>query len=127
MNVPDPSDRRKYPRIDVDFPVSYTRTVPLPEVKGVGSTHNLSEEGACLELAQRLGPPSILQVELQTDQGVLALSAAVTWAAIIKEKGEGIIHGVVFARLGAEQREMIRRVLHAHGVAGDEGPTEGQG
>jgi hypothetical protein len=79
---------------------------------------NLSQGGACLELEERLPAPTPLQIQLQTDQGTVEVEAQVVWEAERVSKGpagEGVLHGVAFTYLAAEQMQAIRTLLPAGG------------
>jgi hypothetical protein len=122
-------ERRHFPRAPLKFPVLYRRKTPAPIKVGVGWAHNLCEEGACLELTDRLEPPAVLRLLFQTDSdNGLNLTAVVMWAAVIREKGDGILHGVTFPDLHAEQRAALREFLqHEEGArpAAAPGPAKG--
>ncbi len=111
----EPVEKRQSPRPTLRLPVLYRRKAPVPVKAGAGWTHNLSEEGACLELADRLAQASTLHLVFQTENGALELSAVVVWAAVIGEKGEGILHGVTFVALTPDKREALRAFLRASG------------
>ena len=52
--------------------------------------HNLSDEGACLELSDRLEESSAIQLLFQTDHGGFAVGAVVIWAAALSQtEGRG--------------------------------------
>jgi len=113
--MPEPVEKREVPRSAIKLPVLYRRKAPAPVKAGVGWTHNLGEEGACLELTDRLEASSALQLVFQTDQGCLNLSAMVIWAAGISSKGEGVLHGVTFPELTPDQRQDLRELLRSNG------------
>lgn len=111
--MPDQAEKRQFPRFPIKLPVLYTRKTPAPVKQGTGWTHNLSEEGACVELTERLEGSSSIQLLFQTEKGSLNLSGVVVWAAIIRQKGDGILHGVAFPGLTPEQRQALREFLHS--------------
>jgi len=47
------TEKRQVFRSEIRLPVLYRRKAPGPIKAGVGWTHNLSDEGACLELSDR--------------------------------------------------------------------------
>jgi hypothetical protein len=106
-------EKRDTPRSLIELPVLYRRKAPEPVKAGAGWTHNLSEDGACVELSERLEPPSSVQLLFQTDQGGLDLSAVVMWAAAIRAKEHGILHGVTFTDLTPDQRKGLKELLRA--------------
>jgi hypothetical protein len=49
----------------------------------------------------------------QTDQRGLTLSAEVIWAAAIKAKDHGVLHGVTFTDVTPDQRKALKELLRA--------------
>jgi len=113
--MPDLVEKRQSARHSIKLPFLYKRKAPEPGLTGVGWTHNLSEDGGCLELTDRLKAPSALQVLFQTDKGGLDLSAVVVWAAVVRPEGSGILHGVAFPDLAPDQRQALRELLRSGG------------
>ena len=113
--MPEIVEKRQSPRSLIKLPVLYRRKAPEPVKAGAGWTHNLSEEGACVELSERLEAPSSVQLLFQTDQGSLDLSAVVIWAAAVRATGHGILHGVTFGDLTPDQRKGLKELLRAKG------------
>lgn len=111
--MPEIEEKRHTPRSLIQLPVLYRRKAPEPVKAGAGWTHNLSEDGACVELSERLEAPSSVQLLFQTDQGGLDLSAVVIWAAGIKAEGHGILHGVTFTDLTPDQQKGLKGLLRA--------------
>ena len=107
------AEKRKVFRSEIRRPVLYRRKAPGPLKAGVGWTHNLSDEGACLELSDRLEESSAIQLLFQTDHGGFAVGAVVIWAAALRERGEGILHGVAFPDLTPDQRQALDELLHS--------------
>jgi hypothetical protein len=105
------AEKRQVLRSEIKLPVLYRRQAPAPIKAGVGWTHNLSDEGACLELSDRLEDRSVIQLLFQKEQGGLAIGAVVIWAAAIRQRGEGILHGVGFPDITPDQRQAIRELL----------------
>jgi hypothetical protein len=108
-------EKRQFPRFPIKLPVLYTRRSPAPAKQGTGWTHDLSEVGACLELTDRLEASSTLQLVFQTDQASLNLNGVVIWAAVIRQKGDGILHGVAFPEITLDQRQTLREFLRCKG------------
>ena len=111
--MPETVENRQFPRSLIRLPVLYRRKAPEPVKAGAGWTHNLSEDGACVELSERLEAPSSVQLLFQTDQGGLDLSGVVIWAAAVRATGHGILHGVTFADLTPDQRKGLKELLRA--------------
>lgn len=110
-------DLRQFPRYPVKLPIFYRVKDPAPVRAGVGWTRDLSEGGACLELAEHLGPSSRLGVFLRTDKGGLELEAEVVWAGGPVSAGAGVLHGVTFTPLSPEQLAALRELLLDKGPA----------
>jgi len=77
----------------------------------MGWTRNVSEEGACLELADRLRTKAPVRVRLQTDQGAIELEAQVVWTGEPSTPAGGIPHGVAFIKIAPDQRQALRGLL----------------
>ena len=111
--MPELTEKRKILRSEIKRPVLYRRKAPGSIKAGVGWTQNLSEEGACLELSDRIEESSVIQLLFQTDHGALAVGAVVIWAAALRERGEGVLHGVDFHDLTPDQRQALHELLHS--------------
>lgn len=112
--MPEWSVQRRVPRYPIKLPILYKRKGPAPARAGVGWTRDLSEGGACLELAEGLEPSSSLQLFLRTDQGGLELDAEVRWAAG-PAPGGGVLHGVAFTEIAPDQRQLLRDLILSKG------------
>jgi hypothetical protein len=66
-----------------------------------------------LELSDRLEESSAIQLLFQTDYGGLAVDAVVIWAAALRQRGEGILHGVDFPHLTPDQRQALHELLRS--------------
>jgi hypothetical protein len=111
--MPELVEKRAVPRYSVTLPFLFKPNAPTPVKSGTGWTHDLSEEGACLELPSRFPKATTIRLVLQTDQGALDLSAVVIWTAMLQEKGEGILHGVTFVNLTPDRRQTLRDLIRA--------------
>ncbi len=101
--MPDRVTERRFTRYPVQLPILYRiEGSPSPRV-GAGWTHNLSEGGACVELADRLSPETLFIVRLQTEGGPIELAAQVDWAGKQASAGGGVLHGLVFAQASPPQ------------------------
>ncbi|MEK6716642.1 MAG: hypothetical protein AAB253_06100 [candidate division NC10 bacterium] len=65
--MPQCSVQRRFIRYTIVLPILHTMNGSAPARSGVGWTCNLSEGGACLELAERLKPSTPLSLLLRTD------------------------------------------------------------
>jgi hypothetical protein len=81
----------------------------------VGWTRNLSQGGACVELAERLQPGVLLHVLLRTDRGAIELEAEVAWASEAAAEGGGILHGLTFARIAPDQLQALQTLIVSKG------------
>lgn len=108
--MPDWLGQRRFARYPIVVATLYTLESPPPGRTGAGWTRNLSEGGACLELAERLELPTSLRVLLRTDRGGITGEAQVIWVGEPDPPG-GILHGVCFTRLAPGQHEALRDLL----------------
>jgi hypothetical protein len=106
--MPESNEKRHLSRQAIKRPFLYRSKSPISVKAGAGWTHNISEEGACLELPDRMEESSAFQILFQTDHGSLSIGVKVIWAAKIRERGGGIIHGVDFPGLSDEKRQALR-------------------
>ncbi len=77
----------------------------------MGWTRNVSEGGACLEVAEALPLDAALHLHFQTDRAVIAAEAVVVWAAAPADGRGPVLHGVAFTRLAPDQRQTLRALL----------------
>jgi hypothetical protein len=101
---------RRVERHALQLPIRYIPAAAEKAPSQAGWTRDLSEAGAALELNERLPLASRLQVWLFTEQGSLTAEAQVVWEAPVPGEGGGVLHGVAFTSLAAEQVEAIRRL-----------------
>jgi hypothetical protein len=117
----EPTEQRRHPRLGVQVPFLHRERALETSPAGVGWTRNISESGACLELAELLEPRTPLRIRLRTDRGFLEADAEVTWAlaqpAIWAREGGplqgGVLHGARFNRIAADPPEGFRDWLGA--------------
>jgi len=115
------SEQRRHPRLGVQVPFLHREKAREPSRAGVGWTRNISESGACLELAELLEPRTALRIRLRTDWGFVEADAEVTWALAhqtvwAREGGPlqgGVLHGALFNRFASEQPDGFRDWLGA--------------
>jgi hypothetical protein len=77
----------------------------------MGWTRNLSQGGACLELAERLLPGTPLQVIFQTAHGHIQAEAQVVWARESAPPAGSVFHGIVFTEIPSGQEQAFRDLL----------------
>lgn len=108
-------EKRAFPRSPIKLPFLYRPISPVPVKTGTGWTRNLGEEGACLQLPNRLAESSSIRLLFLTDHGSLDLNAVVIWCSIMRQRGEGVLHGVTFSKLDSDQQRALREVLGSQG------------
>ncbi len=113
--MPETVEKRAFPRTQVRLSFHFTLNAPRPVESDMGWTHNLGEEGACVKLPNRLEEGSGLRLVFQTDQGPLELPAVVIWRSMIRQRGEGVLHGVTFSELNPDQQQALRAFLRSKG------------
>lgn len=109
------SAERRCSRHPIRVPVIYKLKDPAHVKAGMGWTRDLSEEGAYLELTERLEPSSTLVLFIGTEKRGLEVEATVVWVGGQGSAGEGILHGVSFPRVSAEQRQALSNLLNLKG------------
>ena len=113
--MPEPAEKRAFLRTHAKLPFLYRPKASVPVKSGVGWTHNLGDEGACLTLPTRLEEGSGIRLVFQTDRGALELSAVVIWRSMVRQRGESILHGVTFSELNPDQQQALRELLRSEG------------
>ncbi|HWU39800.1 MAG TPA: PilZ domain-containing protein, partial [Candidatus Acidoferrum sp.] len=103
--------QRRHPRHPIRLPALYKVMEPPPATAGVGWTRDLSEGGACLEVADYLEPMSQLTLLLRTEEGGLELRGEVVWAARSEPAGQPVLHGVSFVQLSEDQRKALVKLF----------------
>ncbi len=103
--------RQRTPRYPIRLPILHSSEGSPSDDAGVGWTRDLSEDGMCVELAERLPPPTSLLVRLRTDLGVIELGARVVWAGEARLNGGGVLHGVAFTQVTPDQHHALRDLV----------------
>jgi hypothetical protein len=106
--------QRRHPRYLVQLPCLYRPNLSGSEEFEMGWTFDLSEGGACVELAQRFLPPTPLRLNLQTDHATIELDAEVAWAGTPTLPG-GVLHGVMLSHIAPDHRQALRDLLPSTG------------
>jgi hypothetical protein len=115
------SAQQQLPRFRIQLPLLYKRKGPPPERVGVAWSRDLSEGGACVELAECLRPKTGLHVRVQTEQGAIEAEAQVVWTAENDSSGGRILHGVAFTSFAPNHRQILRALLLSKGQVRDAG------
>jgi hypothetical protein len=76
----------------------------------MGWTRNLSEGGACVEVAEGVPTDATLGLRLQTEHGAIEAEAKVVWAATPDSDRGMFRHGVAFTRMAPDQRQILREL-----------------
>ena len=101
---------RRVERHAVQFPIRCVPANTELAPSHAGWTCNLSEAGAALELNERFPVATRLQVWLFTERSSLIVEGQVVWEAPASKETGGVLHGVAFTSLAAEQVEGLRRL-----------------
>lgn len=99
------------PRYPMRLPFLHKPQAPAPIRAGVGWTRDLSESGACVELAEVLQPRMLLCIRLQTDRGPIEADAQVVWTREFRPAKGGIVHGITFTHLAPTQLQALAELL----------------
>jgi len=99
------------PRYPMRLPFLHKPQAPAPIRAGVGWTRDLSEGGACVELAETLQPQMPLCIRLQTDQGPIEAEAQVVWTGEFYPGRGGVLHGIAFTHLAPSQLRALAGLL----------------
>ena len=116
MRINDRLERRHGRRYPIQLPLVHTPRALRAERGGIGWTRNLSEQGACVELAERLQSPMPFLLYVQTDRGVIDVEAAVAWWGQSPQSEGGILHGVTFTRFDPDQRRDLQGLFLSKGL-----------
>ncbi len=109
--MPEVVSGRQFTRYPVQLPILYRiESSPSPRV-GAGWTHDLSEGGACVELADPLSSKTSLIVRLQTEGGPIELAAKVLWTGNEPRPGGGVLHGLAFVQTSPSKLQALRDFL----------------
>jgi hypothetical protein len=110
--MPEVAAHRRCPRYPIQLPLLYRpRVAAHSNNVGAGWTRDLSEHGACIELAERLEPALPLRLRLRTDRGPIQAEAQVVWAGAAAAPTGGIPHGLAFTGIAPDQSQGLRDLL----------------
>ena len=116
-----PAMKRRFPRYRICLPLLHRPKAPSALNVGVGWSRDLSEGGACVELAERLRPHRPVRIQIQTDAGPIQAEARVVWRQDPVPTEGGSLHGVAFTHIAREQLQALRDVIYRKGERGDAG------
>ena len=114
--MPDGLEQRRFVRYPIQLPFLHTpKSAGHGRTEG-GWTRNLSEGGACVELAEHLQSRMPLRVRLRSERGAIEAEAQVVWAGGSRLGDGGILHGVVFTQIAPEQLHALRDLILIRGL-----------
>jgi hypothetical protein len=93
------------------LPLLHKPQAPALIRTGVGWTRDLSETGACVELAEALQPSMPLCIRLQTGRGSIEAEAQVVWTGEFHPGKGGVLHGITFTYLAPTQLRALADLL----------------
>lgn len=99
------------PRYPMRLPLLHKPQAPAPIRTGVGWTRDLSETGACVELAETLQRQMPLRIRLQTGRGSIEAEAQVVWTGEFRPGKGGVLHGIAFTYLAPTQLQALADLL----------------
>jgi hypothetical protein len=116
MRTDDRPERRHGRRYPIQLPLALTPRAFRAERGGIGWTHDLSEQGACVELAERLQSPMPFLLCVQTDSGVIDVEASMAWCCQSPQSEGGILHGVIFTRSDPDLQRDLQGLFLSKGL-----------
>jgi hypothetical protein len=115
--VADRPEDYRFSRYPIQLPLLLKPKGPGPIKVGVGWTRNLSQGGACVELAERLSPGTSLRARLRKEHGTIEMGASVAWVGQPEPgNGGGVPHGLNFTQLLPDQHQALSILLVSAGL-----------
>ncbi len=102
----------RVPRYQVVAPIRY-RTASYVSAERTGWTRDVSEQGACVELAEHLASGTQLAVVVETEAGPIRMAGTVVWAGAGDSAGPRYLHGLRFSS-GSDDRDRLWAWLQRH-------------
>jgi hypothetical protein len=115
--MPNWAVQQKFPRYPIQLPLLHTVLSSSAGRSSMGWTRNLSEGGACVELAEVVPADAALRLSLQTDSGAIEVEAEVIWAAAPDSDTGLVPHGVAFTKIAPNQCQLLRGLFRSKGQA----------
>lgn len=109
---------RRFSRCTIHLPLAHKAGTSPGRRIDVGWTRNLSEGGACVELADDLQTQMPVQMRLQTTRGPIQVGGQVVWVGDAARSGGGVPHGVTLTQVFPDQRRAIRTLISRRVVGG---------
>jgi hypothetical protein len=110
------ADRRQFRRYTLQLPLLHKPTAPVLARAEAGWTRNLSEGGACVELAGCLQVQMPLRVHLRTDRSTIEAEAQVAWTGEPVLPSGGILHGVTYTQVAPNHSRTLQDLLISKGL-----------
>jgi PilZ domain-containing protein len=108
--------QQQFPRYPIQLPLLHTVLSPRAGRPSMGWTRNLSESGACVELAEVVPADAALRLCFQMDHGIIEAEAQVVWAAAPDSDTGLVPHGVAFTRIAPDQCQVLRELFRTKGL-----------
>jgi hypothetical protein len=103
--------QQQFPRYQIRLPILHTLLSPPAGRAGMGWTRDLSEGGACVELAEAVPVDARVRLRFQTEHETIEADAEVVWAAAPDGVRGVVPHGVAFTRIAPEQHQILRELF----------------
>ena len=103
--------KQQFPRHQIRLPILHTLLSPPAGRAGMGWTRDLSEGGACVELAEAVPVDARVHLRFQMEHGEIEVDAAVIWAAASDGVRGVVPHGVAFTQIAPEQHQVLRELF----------------
>ncbi len=103
--------QQQFPRYPVQLPLLHTVLSPPAGRPHMGWTRNLSEGGACVELAEVVPTTTAVRLCLWTDDATIEAEVEVVWAGAPDRDTRLAPHGVAFTRMAPDQRQTLRAFI----------------
>jgi hypothetical protein len=98
-------------RYPIQLPLLYWRKTGPQTRARAGWTHELSDEGASVELADRVASETLLRIRIQSDRGSIEAEGQVVWFADPAPAGVENYHGLVFTQIAPDHLQTLRDLL----------------
>ena len=98
-------------RYPIQLPLLYWRKAGPQTRAKAGWTHELSDEGASVELAERVAPETLLRIRIQTDRGPIEAEGQVVWFADSAPPSVENYHGLMFTQIAPDHLRTLQDIL----------------
>ena len=111
LTVSQPTIQPGLTRYPIQLPLLYWRKTGPQMRARAGWTHELSGEGANVELAERVASETLLRIRIQSDRGPIEADCQVVWFADPAPAGVKNYHGLVFTQIAPDHLQTLRDLL----------------